>query len=352
MDFRNRNISPSDKLITALKRMDELDRKLLLVVENGKFCGLLSIGDIQRAIIRNQSLDSVVSEVLRKNIRTGKPSDSFEDIKKNMLEYRMEFCPVVTENNEIVHIYFWEDVFPNTDEKPVARFHVPVVIMAGGFGTRLRPLTHVIPKPMIPIGEKTMLEEIFDRFGKHGCDQFFLSVNYKSDLIRFYIDSKNLPCSIEYFQEPQPLGTAGSLTLLKGKLQERFFVNNCDILIEEDYSEILNYHLEQKNEITLVAAMKTYNIPYGTIETGENGQLLDLKEKPELTFKINSGMYLLEPHLLDEIPEGKFFHITDLIDLVRSRNGNVGVFPVSEKSWKDVGEWPEYLKLIQDYVYK
>lgn len=352
MEFKERAIDPSQTLLQALKQMDVIDRKLLLVVEEKQFHGLLSAGDIQRAIIRNQPLDTPVLDVLRKDIRVGRVTDSFEDIRNMMLKFRMELCPVIDAGNEIVEIHFWEDVFRSSEKAEVIPFNVPVVIMAGGFGTRLRPLTNVIPKPMVPIGEKTMLEEIFDRFGKHGCDQFYISVNYKSELIRFYLESSNLPYKIEYFQEPEPMGTAGSLTLLKGKLKERFFVNNCDILIEQDYSEILNYHIEQNNEITLVAALKTYSIPYGTIETGENGQLTDLKEKPDLTFKINSGMYLLEPHLLDDIPEGRFFHITDLIELVRKRGGKVGVFPVSEKSWKDVGEWPEYLKLIHDYIYK
>jgi NDP-sugar pyrophosphorylase family protein len=142
------------------------------------------------------------------------------------------------------------------------------------------------------------------------------------------------------------MGTAGSLSLLKDRIHETFFVSNCDILIEQDYSEILRYHKENKNEITLVAALKHYPIPYGTVEAGENGQLIALKEKPELTFKINSGMYILDPHLLNEIPDNQFFHIIQLIEKVKKRKGKVGVFPVSEKSWRDIGEWSEYLKLI------
>ena len=210
--------------------------------------------------------------------------------------------------------------------------------MAGGEGTRLRPLTNVIPKPLIPIGEKTMLEHIFDRFYKYGCKTFHISVNYKAALIEFYLKQQNLPYILSFFREEKPLGTAGSLALLKGKIKETFFVSNCDILIEQDYSEILDFHRNQKNEITLVAALKHYPIPYGTLETAEGGKLLSLHEKPELTFKINSGMYILEPHLIDEIPDNKFFHITQLIEKVLERGGNVGVFPVSEKSWKDVGE--------------
>lgn len=132
--------------------------------------------------------------------------------------------------------------------------------------------------------------------------------------------------------------------MLKDIIHETFFVSNCDIIIEQDYSEILDYHREQKNLITIVAALKHYHIPYGTVETGENGRLVSLVEKPEITYKINSGMYILEPEVLNEIPENNFFHITHLIEKLLAKNEKVGVFPVSEKSWKDIGEWKEYIE--------
>jgi dTDP-glucose pyrophosphorylase len=345
--YKNRTIKYNCSLLEALKQMDELDKKLLIVFDdNENYRGLLSVGDIQRAIIKNKPLGTPIKEVMRSNIRVAKPSDSFELVKEMMLDYRMELCPVVDEQNEIIKVYFWEDIFGDDPIKPREEFNLPVVIMAGGFGTRLRPLTHVIPKPLIPIGDKTMLEHIFDRFNVYGCDSFYLSVNYKSSLIEFYLKEQNLPYSISYLEEDKPLGTAGSLSLLKEELNETFFVSNCDILIEQDYSEILNYHRQNNNELTVIAALKNYSIPYGTIDTGNNGKLVGLNEKPDLTFQINSGMYILEPHLLEEIPDQTFFHITDLIEKVRNRDGKVGVFPVSEKSWTDVGEWDKYLENI------
>lgn len=344
--LKNRTISHNATLLEAFKKMDAIDKKLLIVLDDDKFFGLLSAGDIQRAIIQNKPLETQVADVLRENVRIAKPEDSFETIRQMMFDFRMELCPVVNDRQEIVDIYFWEDVFQEKEPQPKKQFNLPVVIMAGGFGTRLKPITNVLPKPLIPIGEKTILENIFDRFSTHGSSRFFISVNYKADLIKFYIDNLNLPFQIDYFIEDKPLGTAGSLSLLKEKIDETFFVSNCDILIEQDYSEILKYHRETKNELTVIAAIKNYSIPYGTIETGENGQLLNLKEKPDLTFKINSGMYILEPHLLSEIPDNEFFHITHLIEKIILRKGKVGVFPVSEGSWKDIGEWGEYLKLI------
>lgn len=343
--LKNRTIPYKATLLEALKQMDILNKKLLIVLYEDKFFGLLSAGDIQRAIIQNKPLETQVADILRKNIRIAKPEDSLETIRQMMFDFRMEFCPVVNKQQEIVKVWFWENVFKEKSPQPKAQFNLPVVIMAGGFGARLRPLTNVLPKPLIPLNDKTMLEEIFNRFAVHGCNDFFVSVNYKAELIEYYINNLNLSYNIYFFREPKPLGTAGSLAMLKGKINKTFFLSNCDILIDQDYSELLEYHREYNNKITVVAALKHYPIPYGTIETAENGHLVKLTEKPKITLKINSGMYILEPEVLDKIPSGDFFHITELINNLKYENENVGVFPVSEGSWKDIGEWDSYIKL-------
>lgn len=342
--LKNRTIHYNATILEALKKMDALDKKLLIVLSEGKYYGLLSAGDIQRAVIQNKPLDTQVSDVLRTNVRIAQPEERFETIRQMMFDFRMELCPVVNKKKEIVEIYFWEDIFQEKEPQPKAQFNLPVVIMAGGFGTRLKPITNVLPKPLIPIGEKTIVEHIFQRFSKHGCNSFYISVNYKAELIEYYLRSQDLPYQLSYFKEDKPMGTAGSLSLLKNEIHETFFVSNCDILIEQDYSEILEYHKTNGNDVTIVAALKHYPIPYGTIKTTENGQLVSLQEKPEFTFKINSGMYILEPQPLDLIPDNQFFHITHLIEKIHQNNGRVGVFPISEKSWKDIGEWDEYLR--------
>ncbi|MFV8370418.1 nucleotidyltransferase family protein [Flavobacterium sp. LB2R40] len=342
-------ISPLSSILDGLKRMDLIKKKLLIVNDNQFFLGLLSIGDIQRAIIKSVDLDTEIVKIIRNDNIICTPKHSIEEVKKIMLSIRAEFMPIVNENGELIKVIFWEDLFGTENIVPLNQFNLPVVIMAGGFGTRLKPLTNVLPKPLIPIGEKTMVEEIFDRFSKHGCTDFYISVNYKADLIEYYLRNQNLPFNLDFFKENKPMGTGGSLALLKNKIHQTFIVSNCDILIEQDYSEILEYHKKNKNEITIIAALKHYPIPYGIVETGDNGQLLDLKEKPELTFKINSGMYILEPHLLNEIPENEFFHITQLIEKVKNRSGNIGVFPVSEKSWKDVGLLSDYIEILSNF---
>lgn len=343
----SRSTSSISTIRSTLKLMDNLSVKSLIILDNNKFNGLISIGDIQRAIINNKSLDTPIRDIQRKKIRFGNSNMTTDEIRQIILLHKMELFPIINNENEISDCYFWEDFFPHHKPKPYNKFNLPIVIMAGGLGTRLKPLTNVLPKPLIPIGEKTMLEEIFDRFAIYGCDNFHVSINYKAELIEYYISEQKLPYSISYFRENKPLGTAGSLHLLKDKINCTFFVTNCDILIEQDYSEILEFHHANQNEITIVAVLKNYSIPYGTIETAENGRLLCLNEKPEITYKINSGMYILEPNLINEIPTDQTFHITQLIDKIKDRNGKIGVFPVSEKSWKDVGSWEELIKHLK-----
>ncbi len=337
-------------ILAALKQMDASKHKLLIVTEGCRFRSLLSIGDVQRAIIRGAEMSSPVLDILRDKIKVASVSDNREDIEKYVKEHKTEFMPIVDDDNNLVDVIFWDELFHTHVGRHTEDFDLPVIIMAGGQGTRLRPLTNVLPKPLIPIGEQTMMEDIMDRFVDCGCHDFYVSVNYKADIIKRYMDNLGKPqYHINYFQEDKPLGTAGSLHLLKDQINDTFFVSNCDIIIDEDYGEILKYHRENLNEITVVAAIKNMSIPYGTLETKEEGLLFDIKEKPDYTFKINTGMYILEPHLIKEIPEDEFYHITFLIEKLMKEGRRVGVYPINEGSWTDVGNWEEYLKYVKNY---
>ena len=317
--------------------------KLLIVKEKDSFKSVLSIGDIQRAIIKGVTLETEISQILRDQITVCYEEDGLEKIKSEMMFYRAEFMPILNREGEIIKVVFWKDIFSDNQINHPQKLSLPVVIMAGGEGLRLKPLTNIIPKPLVPLGERSIIENIIDSFVKSGVSKFYLLVNYKASMIENYFEElKYKEFEITFIKEEIPLGTAGSLHFLKGKINETFFVSNCDILIYQDYSEVLNYHKENENELTVIGALQHYKIPYGTIEV-ENGDVLkELKEKPEITFVINSGMYILEPHLLEEIPEETFFHITELINKVKKRNGRVGVFPVSEMSWLDIGDWKEF----------
>ena len=347
--IQNKIISAEMSIVKTMKLMDETFTKIMLVFDENKFIGIITNGDLQRAIIANIPLNTHIREIINNEWKIyAHINDDCETIREWMIAKRAELMPIVDENNNLVDVIFWDDILEGTSQKTLfTSINIPVVIMAGGKGTRLAPLTNVYPKPLIPIGEKTIVETIMDKFVAHNCHDFYMSVNYKADTIKNYFDFINNPeYNIHYFQEEKPLGTAGSLRLLKDKINSTFFVSNCDILIEEDYSEILNYHRNNHNELTVVAAVKTISIPYGTITTGENGILESIEEKPTLSFKINTGLYILEPSLIDEIPD-EFYHITHLMDKLKSEGRRVGVYPISQNDWKDMGEWNEYLKMIK-----
>lgn len=338
-------IKSGTSILAALKQMDVAHHKLLIVVKDEKFFNLLSIGDIQRAILKGVDLNSTLDGILRSDTKVASVHDDRQQVEQKVRQRKNEFMPIVDDEGNLVDVVFWDDLFHTRVGRRTADFNLPVVIMAGGQGTRLRPLTNVLPKPLIPIGEQTMMEDIMDRFVECGCRDFYVSVNYMADFIRHYFDNfSKHNYHIEYFQEDKPLGTAGSLHLLKDKINDTFFVSNCDSVLDEDYGEILKYHRDNKNEITVVSVMKSIYIPYGTLETGEDGLLRSIQEKPELAFKINTGMYILEPHLLKEIPSDRVFHITYLIDKLVKEGRRVGAYPVNEGSWTDVGNWDEYLK--------
>lgn len=344
--IQDRVISLSASLLDAMKLMDKIKVKMLFVYNGIKFEGIFTIGDIQRAIIKNTSLNSPVSSIVDKNKEYASPDESLENVRAKMLRLRAECMPVVNKMGDLVDVYFWADLFEQSEQQHRQKIHLPVVIMAGGKGTRLKPITNVLPKPLVPVGEKTILEVILDQFESIGCQKFYMSVNYKADILKYYLSQLDHHYDIEFFQEEKPLGTIGSVSLLKGKINTPFFVSNCDSINEQDYRDVYDYHISNHNEMTIVTMVKNFRIPYGVIETGDDGLMIALHEKPEQTYMVNTGVYILNPECINEIPEGVFFHITHLMEKIRARGGRVGCFPVSEHAWKDMGEWPEYLKMI------
>lgn len=347
----NRSIASTDNLLAALKQMDAQKVKMLFVFDQESFVSILTIGDIQRAIVKNISLDAPVADVVDRNKKFAYVGESMDVIREKMLRLRAECMPVLDEMGNLADVIFWRDLFEKDETDLRPKIDLPVVIMAGGKGTRLKPITNVIPKPLVPVGDKTILETILDQFESIGCRKFFMSVNYKADMMKYYLSQLDHLYDIEFFQEEKPLGTIGSVSLLKGKITTPFFVSNCDSINEQDYRDVYDYHVENHNDLTIVTMVKSFKIPYGVIETGEDGLMVSLSEKPELTYQVNTGVYILNPDCIDEIPTGEFFHITQLMEKIKAKGGRVGCFPVSEHSWRDMGEWPEYLKMINVNTY-
>ena len=345
-NIQSRIVSLTASLLDAMKQMDDVKVKTLFVMKEDHFEGIITIGDIQRAIISNISLKEPVSRILNKDKVYGYQSEGEDSIREKMRRMRAEVMPILDEQGELVDVWFWGDLFKKAELTEREKINLPVVIMAGGKGTRLKPITNVIPKHLVHIGDKTILETILDQFEEIGCTKFYMSVNYKADIMKYYLGHLDHKYDIEFFQEDKPLGTIGSVSLLKGKITTPFFVSNCDSINDQDYRDVYEYHKKNRNDLTIVTMVKSFRIPYGVIETGENGLMTELREKPELNYQVNTGAYILNPDCIEEIPEGEFFHITHLMDKIKSRGGRVGCYPVSEGSWHDMGEWPEYLKMI------
>ena len=313
-------IIPANKtIIQTRKLMDDACTKLFLVFDEAKFLGIITNGDLQRAIIAHRPFETPIGKIVSKIGKLfAKEGDDREKIREWMLAKRAEMMPVINDEGNLIDVIFWDEVLsdtPSEDNRP--KINLPVVIMAGGKGTRLKPITNVIPKPLVPVGDKTILEVIMDQFENIGCHKFYMSVNYNADMMKYYLSQLDHKYDIEFFMEEKPLGTIGSVSLLKGKITTPFFVSNCDSINEQDYRDVYDYHLSNKNDMTIVTMVKSFKIPYGVIETGEGGLMTALKEKPEQTYQVNTGVYILNPSCIEEIPDGEFFHITHLMEKIK-----------------------------------
>lgn len=327
-------------VLEVMRAIDNNAKGIAFICENDQLQGVVTDGDIRRHILRKGSLDAKICEIANYNpkyVTNEETVDYFTTMKR----YSITALPVVNKDKKILTIRFLYDNKPlrNTN------MNVPVVIMAGGKGTRLYPYTQILPKPLIPISDKTITEIIMDHFEAFGCKYFDMIVNYKKNFIKsFFIDNETKR-NINFIEESDFYGTGGGLKLLEGRYQDSFFVTNCDIIVEEDYSEIMKYHKEQKNIITIVSATKNTVIPYGTIELSTEGQVVKLTEKPSFSFLTNTGLYVLEPRFLDKIPKNTFIHITDVIQACIDEEEKVGVYPISEYAWMDMGQMEELEKM-------
>lgn len=347
--MKNITIQPQTTIIKAMEALDKTAEKVLLVVDDaGILIGALTDGDLRRSILKEQNLNDTIENAYRKNpIYVFEKDFKKEKIKKILIENKISLIPILAQDRKIVNYVTWEKVFGNNKKSEEPVLDAPVVIMAGGSGTRLEPFTKVLPKPLIPVGEKPVIDHIIQRFRAYGLKEFFMTIHHKSRIIRAYFEERRPDYSIGFVEEDNPQGTAGGLKLLSDKLNRPFFVSNCDIIIEADYADLYRFHMQNRHDITLVASTKQFNIPYGICELNSGGNLACIKEKPEYNLLVNTGLYVLNPDVLQLIPGNVFFHITHLIDEIKRKGGTIGVYPVSEKSWIDVGQWAEYRKALK-----
>lgn len=341
-------VCQNENIRDAIKKMDEGGIGFAVCVgENENVIGVISDGDFRRAVLNGISLNENVLRITNKNFKYLKTGYLKEDVLELFRETVAQHIPVL-ENGKLIEIITAENFFHIKDKEKSKDFlNIPVVIMAGGKGTRLDPFTRILPKPLIPIGDKTMIEIIMDEYAKYGMTNFYISVNHKAKMIKAYFEDQDIDYNIKYIDESQPLGTAGALKFLENKIDSTFFVSNCDIIIKDDYCKIHEFHKDKNFDLTLVASLQHHKIPYGVCKIEEGGHLTEIREKPEYDFLVNTGMYLLEPSVFKLIPTNKYFDMTDLIGKCQKTGLNVGVYPVSEKSYIDVGQWAEYKRNLK-----
>jgi dTDP-glucose pyrophosphorylase len=333
----------------AMERLEKTEEKIVFVVDGeSRLVGSLTDGDIRRWILSDGDLRAHVCRVCNRKPYAVAEDFATDQVRASMLNRNLGCVPVVNGSGEIVRLLFWKEMFQNgVAANPKRRLDLPVVIMAGGQGTRLAPFTSVLPKPLIPVGDRTVIEIIIDQFLPYGLDRFHLSVNYKSKILKSFFEELAHSYSVAYLEEKEPRGTAGILRTLYAPTPESLIVTNCDVVIHADYAELVSFHTDNNYDLTLVASLKDYHIPYGVCELEKNGgSLARITEKPQYSFLVNTGMYVVRRDRLDLIPEQTRYDMTDFIEQIKQAGGRIGVFPVGENAWIDTGEWTEYRKAL------
>ncbi|MFZ5633349.1 MAG: nucleotidyltransferase family protein [Bacillota bacterium] len=336
-------ISPSTSIMSAIKIIDAGSMQIALVVDDkNRLLGTVTDGDIRRGILKGISLDKPVREIM--NIRPifAKRSDNRENILRVMNQKQLKHIPVLDENGTVIELKILEDYI-----QPPRRDNC-VVLMAGGLGNRLRPLTDDCPKPLLRVGSKPILEIILENFLEYGFRRFYISVNYKAEMVEeYFYDGSRWGAEISYIYEDKRLGTAGSLGLLKERPSQPVFVMNGDLLTKVNFQQLLDFHLDQKTMVTMCVREYDYQVPYGVTKIEKN-RLVGIYEKPVQRYFVNAGIYVLEPETLNFVPQNTYYDMTDLLKKLIDQKCEIAVFPIREY-WLDIGNKTDFERANGDY---
>lgn len=344
-DFKKFLVKEKDTISDCSIKMNKNNSSFLIVSNKSNiFLGTFSMGDLRSALYHGAQINTQIIFHYNKKptfLVNGKNNSS--NLRSLFLNKDLSTIPIVAKNNKILGIVTKEDFFKFKNKK-LPKINIPVVIMAGGKGSRLKPFSDILPKALIPLKNKTILERIIEKFLDFGVNEIFIVTNYKANIIKSYFEEKKYKKKLKFLQEPKELGTAGGLKLIKNKIKKNFIVTNCDVLHDFNYKDFIKFHLYNKFDMSVVGSFKSYSIPYGICELDKKGVLSKIDEKPLKNIIINTGFYVMNEKLLKYIPRGEFFHITDLISKAQSQNNKIGLFPINDNNWSDVGEWSEYYK--------
>ena len=328
----------------ALEIIDSGAMQIALVVDdNDKLLGTLTDGDIRRGILMGLDLDSSIETIVFKEPAVAKISSTKEEILKIALSKKLHQIPIVDDNGIVLDLKEIEELV-----EPKIKTN-RAILMVGGLGTRLRPLTQDMPKPMLKVGNKPILQTIVEKFAEYGFVNITMCVNFNASIIRDYFgDGKEFGVNIDYVLEQKRMGTAGALSLLKERPSEPFFVMNGDLLTNVNFEHIFNYHMLNKATATMCVREYDYEVPYGVVKMNDN-KIIEIAEKPVQKFFVSAGIYMLSPEILDLIPQDEFYDMPTLFEKAIAQDKNVISFPIHEY-WIDIGRLEEYQKANEEYA--
>lgn len=333
------------KIVEAAKVIDSTPAKFVAVVDDKNLLlGCITDCDVRRAIVRGLDMEATpVTQIMTLNPKKIIKGSSEFSIHQMMLNQNVRQLPVVDENGMVCDVRILQEFETSRNIRKN-----PIVIMAGGLGTRLRPLTNDCPKPLLKIGDKPILEIILENFIQQGFCNFYISVNYKAEMIEnYFADGSKYGVNIQYLKEKNKLGTAGALSLLPRNIVEPIIVMNGDLLTKVNFIKLLEHHTNNNADATMCVREYRYQIPYGVVET-KDWSIESLKEKPTYSALVNAGIYVLNSNLLDDIPKNKYFDMTDLFELNVSKKRNNIAFPIREY-WIDVGRIEDFERAQEEF---
>ncbi len=340
-------VKKNDTIKLASNKMSKFGLRCLVVLDvKNKFLGTLSSGDIRKSFIKGiKAKDKIKGIYQKKSFFIKYQKNKSYNFKKIFLEKKKDLIPILDTNKKVIDVIS-QDIFIRKKTKiKKKRQNYSVLIMAGGKGTRLAPFTYVLPKPLIPINKKTLIEHILNELKKNGVNKISFAVNYKSKTLISYLDEiKRKKFKINFFKEHKPLGTIGILSKIFKKFEKNILVANCDTIIKYDYNKIFEYHKKNDYAITVVLAKKKQKLSYGSCELNKkNRELISIKEKPNISYIANTGFFFIKREFAKLIPKNNYFDATSLFEKCLNKGQKIGTYTLNEKNWLDVGQWKEYL---------
>ena len=331
----------------AIKILNKYGTRTLVVLnKNNQVIGTLSDGNIRRSILKGVNLESSINDIYNNNpIVIYENEINFQKLKKIFLKKKIQLIPIINKKKELKTIFYLEDIIKHEEFNNLNDEYnnLGVIIMAGGKGLRMKPYTNFFPKPLLPINnDDTVIDKIILKFLNFKINNFYITTNYKHKIIDNHFKHYKSKIKYKLIKEKKFLGTAGSLFNFKNLKQDLFFVTNCDVLVDENYKEIINFHKKKKNDLTIVASKNTIKFPYGVCLMDDKKQFLRMEEKPSYNFFFNIGLYLFNRNLFKILKKNQKLEMNDLISKIKNQKKKIGIFEIGQDNWKDFGNWKSF----------